>query len=274
MRKISFRLTSRRSSHAQPGADRPTGHLAQAPSRGVSPRICPVGKGFRHPQDQIPVKLAREVLKNSNVKIIHRLTAPDDRAAVAASMNLSEAQSRYLIQLQPGIAVVHDDAIGSAVLARISRSAGPTPVTPAAPARQPDRRYLHRNGGCTQCTRPCTFVDITRQFGADDRIDADLEPFFQALLLTDPDRMRQSFAAWREQWLAEAATLPADEREGSAYWAASQSGYRWLGAGDQGAREIARLIAALLRDGQASDSELIQRAITRLGELLAAASPS
>jgi hypothetical protein len=245
------------------------------------------------------VKLAPEVLKNSNVKIIHRLTAPDDRAAVAASMNLSEAQSRYLIQLQPGIAVVHDDAIGSAVLARISRSAGPTPVTPAAPARQPDRRYLHRNGGCTQCTRPCTFVDITRQFGADDRIDADLEPFFQALLLTDPDRMRQSFAAWREQWLAEVATLPADEREGSAYCAASQSGYRWMGrilaeragaasdrsgpmssparrllAGDQGAREIARLIAALLRDGQASDSELIQRAITRLGELLAAASPS
>jgi hypothetical protein len=50
MRKISFRLTSRRSSHAQPGADLPTGHLAQAPSRGVSPRACPGGKGFRHPQ--------------------------------------------------------------------------------------------------------------------------------------------------------------------------------------------------------------------------------
>ena len=249
--------------------------------------------------DQIPVKLAPEVLKNSNVKIIHRLAAPDDRAAVAASTNLSEAQSRYLIQLQPGIAVVHDDAMGSAVLARISGSAGPTPVTPAAPARQPDRRYLHRNGGCTQCARPCTFVDITRQFGADDQIDADLEPFFQALLLTDPDRMRQSFAAWREQWLAEVATLPADEREGSAYCAASQSGYRWMGrilaeragaasarsgpmssparrllARDQGARHIARLIAALLRNGQAGDSEQIQSAITRLGELLAAAPPS
>ena len=248
--------------------------------------------------DQIPVKLAPEVLKNSNVKIIHRLAAPDDRAAVAASMNLSEAQSRYLLQLQPGIAVVHDDAMGSAVLARISAPVGPASVTSAAPARQPDRRYLHRNGGCTQCTRPCTFVDITRQFGADDRIDADLEPFFQALLLTDTDRVRRSFVAWHEQWLAEVATLPADEREGSAYCAASQSGYRWMGrvlaeragaasassgpislparrllAADQGARHIARLIAALLRNGQASESELIQRTITRLGELLAAAPP-
>ena len=246
--------------------------------------------------DQIPVKLAPEVLKNSNVKIVHRLAAPDDRAAMAASMNLSEAQSRYLIGLQPGVAVVHDDAIGSAVLARIPAS--PAPVAHAAPARQPDRRYLHRNGGCTQCPRPCTFIDMTRQLGADDRIDADLEPFFQALLVADPDRIRQSFAAWREQWLAEVATLPADEREGSAYCAASQSGYRWMGrtlaeragaasalsgpmsapagrllAGDQGARHIARLIAALLRNGQASDSELIQSAITRLGELLAAAPP-
>ncbi len=245
--------------------------------------------------DQIPVKLAPEVLKNSNVKIIHRLAAPDDRAAVAASMNLSEAQSRYLIGLQPGIAVVHDDAIGSAVLARVSGSAAPATVANAAPAGQPDRRYLHRNGGCVQCTRPCTFVDITRQLGADERIDADLEPFFQALLLADADRIRQSFAAWREQWLAELATLPAGEGEGSAYCAASQSGYRWMGrilaertgaasvssgsssvparrllARDQGARHIGRLIAALLRGGQASEGEPTETAITRLGELLAA----
>jgi len=256
--------------------------------------------------DQIPVKLAPEVLKNSNVKIIHRLAAPDDRAVVAASTNLSEPQSRYLIGLKPGIAVVHDDAIGSAVLARISRSADQAPVSNAVPARQPDRRYLHRNGGCIQCPRPCTFVDITRQLAADDRIDADLDPFFQALLRTDADRIRPSFTAWRERWLAEVATLPADEREGSAYCAASQSGYRWVGrmlgerpgpasvpaepmsvpagpasalarrllATDQGARHIARLIAALLRNGQATDSEPIQAAVAQLGELLAAAPPA
>jgi hypothetical protein len=88
------------------------------------------------------------------------------------------------------------------------------------------------------------------------------------------------------------ATLPADEREGSAYCAASQSGYRWVGrilgerpgpasalarrllATDQGARHIARLIAALLRNGQATDSEPIQAAVAQLGELLAAAPPA
>ena len=237
--------------------------------------------------DQIPVKLAPEVLKNSNVKIIHRLTAPDDRAAVAASINLSDAQSRYLIGLQPGIAVIHDDAIGSAVLARVYGSAGPAAAANEAPARQPDRRYLHRNGGCSQCPRPCTFVDITRQLSADDRVDTDLEPFFQALLRAEPDGIRHSLATWHEQWLANVAALPGDEREGSSYCAAAQSGYRWIGrtiaermgaasspagrllAQDQGARQIADLIAALLRGDHASRGELAERAIKRLSDILA-----
>ena len=73
--------------------------------------------------DQIPTKLAPEVLKNTNVKIIHRLAAPDDRAAVAASINLTDAQSRNLVTLRPGVAVVHDDAIESAVLAAMDSTA-------------------------------------------------------------------------------------------------------------------------------------------------------
>jgi hypothetical protein len=46
MRKISFRPTSRRSSHPQLDAEWPTGYLARAPGRGVSPGICAGGKGF------------------------------------------------------------------------------------------------------------------------------------------------------------------------------------------------------------------------------------
>jgi hypothetical protein len=46
MRKISLRPTSRRSSHAQPGADRPTGLLVQAPSGGVSLESAQAAKVF------------------------------------------------------------------------------------------------------------------------------------------------------------------------------------------------------------------------------------
>jgi Helicase HerA, central domain len=243
--------------------------------------------------DQIPVKLAPEVLKNTNVKIIHRLAAADDRAAVAASMNLSEAQSRFLSVLPPGVAVVHDGTIGSAVLTRVPAAAAA--VTNMAPPSRPDRRYLHRHGGCAHCPQPCTFVDITHRVGADDRIDAGLEPFFQALSLGDQDQMESSFADWRDQWLTELAALPADERQGSAYCAASQSGYRWISrvlgeragtvsaahgpAGaparrivdtDRGARYLARLIATLLLGGRPDHDDPAETAITRLNDILAA----
>ena len=52
--------------------------------------------------EQIPAKLIPDVIKNTAVKIVHRLPARDDREAVGATMNLSPAQSPYLVTLRPG----------------------------------------------------------------------------------------------------------------------------------------------------------------------------
>jgi hypothetical protein len=65
------------------------------------------GEGFIV-ADQIPANLAPDIIKNSNVKIVHRLTAPDDRSAVAAATGLSDSQSQHLVALRPGTAVIHD----------------------------------------------------------------------------------------------------------------------------------------------------------------------
>ena len=43
--------------------------------------------------EQIPAKLIPDVIKNTAVKIVHRLPAADDREAVGATMNLDPAQS-------------------------------------------------------------------------------------------------------------------------------------------------------------------------------------
>lgn len=69
------------------------------------------GEGFVV-ADQTPTKLAPEVVKNTTVKIVHRLVAAEDRAAVAAAMNLTDAQARHLAALPPGVAAVHDDRLG------------------------------------------------------------------------------------------------------------------------------------------------------------------
>lgn len=56
--------------------------------------------------DQIPSKLASEVLKNTNTKIIHKLFSRDDKEAVGDTMALDEHQRNYLSKLDPGEAII------------------------------------------------------------------------------------------------------------------------------------------------------------------------
>lgn len=61
--------------------------------------------------EQIPSKLIPDVIKNSALKIVHRLPAQDDRDSVGATMNLVAAQSAAVVALAPGHAVLHADGM-------------------------------------------------------------------------------------------------------------------------------------------------------------------
>jgi uncharacterized protein len=69
--------------------------------------------------EQIPAKLIPDVIKNTAVKIVHRLPAADDRDAVGATMNITPAQSQYLVTLSPGEAAVFSDGMDYPLLARM-----------------------------------------------------------------------------------------------------------------------------------------------------------
>ena len=56
--------------------------------------------------DQIPGKLAPEVLKNTNTKIIHKIFARDDKDVVGDTMALDDDQKAYLSHMGPGEAVI------------------------------------------------------------------------------------------------------------------------------------------------------------------------
>jgi Helicase HerA, central domain len=63
--------------------------------------------------DQVPVKLAPDVIKNTNLKIAHRVVAQDDRTVLAGAMAMNEQQARALSTLGVGEAAVFaegDDA--------------------------------------------------------------------------------------------------------------------------------------------------------------------
>lgn len=56
--------------------------------------------------DQIPNKLTPEVLKNTNIKIVHRLFAKDDKEVIGSTMALDDDQKSFLSSLKIGHAVV------------------------------------------------------------------------------------------------------------------------------------------------------------------------
>lgn len=57
--------------------------------------------------DQIPTKLAPDTIKNTNLKIVHRTVAAEDRETIGRAMNMSEAQMDYLSSLRRGFAAVY-----------------------------------------------------------------------------------------------------------------------------------------------------------------------
>jgi DNA helicase HerA-like ATPase len=56
--------------------------------------------------EQVPTKLAPDAIKNTNLKLIHRIVAEDDRTVLAGATNMTPSQSRHLATLAPGDAVV------------------------------------------------------------------------------------------------------------------------------------------------------------------------
>lgn len=59
--------------------------------------------------DQVPTRLIDDALKNTNYKIVHRLTAPDDIDVMARSLSLNEEQTAMISSLEIGQAVVCGD---------------------------------------------------------------------------------------------------------------------------------------------------------------------
>lgn len=71
--------------------------------------------------DQIPNKLAPEVLKNTNTKIIHKILAKDDKEAVGDTMLMDDKQKEYLSALETGNAVVFNEHTDKPVHVFITR---------------------------------------------------------------------------------------------------------------------------------------------------------
>lgn len=59
--------------------------------------------------EQIPGKITPDVIKNTNLKIVHKLLAQDDRQMLGFSMNMCDAQIKRMATLKPGEAIVFSE---------------------------------------------------------------------------------------------------------------------------------------------------------------------
>ncbi|MEU9994470.1 ATP-binding protein [Streptomyces sp. NPDC050848] len=111
--------------------------------------------------DQIPSKLVPDVIKNTAAKVVHRLPAQDDREAVGATMNITEAQSEYLVTLKPGEAAVFTDGMDYPILVRMQDGTAREDAAAIRPA-SPAPMIATRSRACgTDCaTAPCTLRQL------------------------------------------------------------------------------------------------------------------
>jgi hypothetical protein len=103
--------------------------------------------------EQIPSKLVQDAVKNTNLKIMHRLTAEDDRRYLGETMGMDEAQQVFATRLQVGEALLYSDEFAEAAHVSITptlRTAAPRPGTVQPYAEPPF-------AACDRCRARCSY---------------------------------------------------------------------------------------------------------------------
>lgn len=72
--------------------------------------------------DQIPSRLNEDAVKNTNLKIVHKLVSSDDRKSMATALNLWDDQERVIGDLNVGEALVRGDMDKEAYLVKVKKN--------------------------------------------------------------------------------------------------------------------------------------------------------
>jgi hypothetical protein len=101
--------------------------------------------------DQVPTKLASDVIKNTNLKIAHRIVDEADRKVLGGSMSMSAGQMAALASLARGEAAVFGDGDDSPILVHMTgppAASSPSGLTNADRSRS-TRPSIHWGCACT-----------------------------------------------------------------------------------------------------------------------------
>lgn len=160
--------------------------------------------------DQIPSKLAPDVVKNTNLKILHRLVAQDDRHAVGNAMGLNSEQLDQVVHLEKGEAIIHNADLDTPVLTKIlslkddlkdlfMKTIGHQGLKDHMDSlRLVQADHFRRWLGCHVCDAPCTYLSLWNH--PDEQARRIFQQFLNVLLYS-------SVQVCYEQWGITEATL-------------------------------------------------------------------
>ena len=99
--------------------------------------------------ERSPAELARDAVRNPGLKVIHRLTAEDDRRCLAEAAGLDQPQQALAARLRDGEALLYSDELAEAVHAGITATLPPGP--PPAVTRSATPPFA----ACERCRAQC-----------------------------------------------------------------------------------------------------------------------
>ena len=161
--------------------------------------------------EQIPTKLAQDAIKNTSLKIMHRIVAKDDRDLMGDTMNLNDQQNKFISIMSRGEAAVFSDGYNEPFLLKVSSYHGSMKkLNPALNSVQDHdvSRYMAkklksfdysfgRHSGCQQCQHKCSYKDTANQLLSNPETVKFFKKFIYAIVEI-PDSLTTVFPLFRE----------------------------------------------------------------------------
>ena len=158
------------------------------------------GEGFLI-AEQIPTKLSTDVIKNTNLKVMHRIVSEDDRRIMASSMNVNEKDADIVTTLSIGEAVVYSEGDDGAYdiqvpYAKIGNEMGIDEdelIRSTMSSIINDENYISPYLSCSRyCKKVCSYKDVGEELRNRVRYSDSFHPLLLSLL--DSDNVTQQLS--------------------------------------------------------------------------------
>lgn len=124
--------------------------------------------------DQIPTKLAPDTIKNTNLKIVHRTVAMEDRETMGKAMNMNGQQIDYLSSLRRGYAAVYAEGDNKPKCVKLplvtsyyEKDRGEVITEVRRKVQDIASGYdqiISHHMGCTYCERRCRYYEMVKEY--------------------------------------------------------------------------------------------------------------